>query len=129
MTSDFPEIKVMYVKSEKGVRGAVAAFDALEAKLMTLKGRKFYGVAWSSGEYWACVALIPDDQPQGLGLEVGTIPGGKYAQKRIHNWEKHASRIGQGFQELVKGNDVDDVRPSIEFYHGMNYIVARVPVK
>ena len=36
-------IPVMFVVSPHGVQGAGEAFDRLEARLPSLKGRKFYG--------------------------------------------------------------------------------------
>lgn len=38
-----PEVQVMYVESATGVAGASGAFDRLEARLPSMKGRKFYG--------------------------------------------------------------------------------------
>lgn len=37
------EVQVMYVESDNGIAGASEAFDRLEARFPSLKGRKFYG--------------------------------------------------------------------------------------
>ncbi|MBW1709055.1 MAG: hypothetical protein JRJ73_04120 [Deltaproteobacteria bacterium] len=54
------DIPVMYVAGEKGrpiPEQAPEAFRELEAKLPSLKGRKFYGVEFA-GEYRACAAIL-----------------------------------------------------------------------
>ena len=38
-----PEVQVMYVESATGLAGAAEAFDRLEARFPSLKGRRFYG--------------------------------------------------------------------------------------
>ena len=48
-----------------------------------LRGRKYYGAFDNDGEYRVCVQLREDDDPQALGLEVGTLPGGRYARERL----------------------------------------------
>jgi len=37
-----PELQVMYVESFTGLAGAADAFDRLQARVPSLKGRKFY---------------------------------------------------------------------------------------
>ena len=49
-----------------------------------LRGRKYYGAFDTDGaEYRVCVELREGDDPNALGLEVGTLPGGRYARVRI----------------------------------------------
>ena len=78
METILKEIKILYVKAEGGPSGGKEAFDRLEAKV-GLKGRKFYGT-YHNDEYRACVAMREDDNPSELGLETGSIPGGKYVK-------------------------------------------------
>ncbi|MBI2900418.1 MAG: hypothetical protein HYY17_09540 [Planctomycetes bacterium] len=59
------EIPVTYVVADGGVGGSRAAFDRLEAKVGSLKGRRFFG-ALRQGEYRACVAIEPGDEPAAL---------------------------------------------------------------
>ena len=57
------DIEVMYILADGGPAGAQQAFDKLESKLTSLKGRRFYGT-FQAGEYRACVALLSNDKPE-----------------------------------------------------------------
>jgi hypothetical protein len=108
-------ITVMYVVSPNGPEGAAEAFDRLEARLPSLKGRKFYGTMLN-GEYRACVALEPQDKPDAMGLETWTIPGGAYIRRKLPDWPEHAAEIGQIFGALAAEHPRDPARPNVEFY-------------
>lgn len=132
MISEFPEIKILYVKSQNGTMESRQAFDKLESKLPTLKGRKFYGLVFGippNDEYWASVELMPDDQPELWGFRTGSIPAGKYIQERIDNWNENTSLIGKTFQRLASQNETDATRPCVEFYRSMRDMLVRLPVK
>lgn len=116
--------------SDKGIAGSAAAFLKIENKLPSLKQHKFYGLVYGAPpdeKYWAGVAA--DDQTKKLGFKSGTIPGGKYALRRVYDWEGHLGDIGKTFSELIHAYEFDPSRPCVEYYHGMNYMVVRVPVK
>ena len=73
-----PDIPVMYVAGQKGrpiAEQAPSAFQQLEARLPSLKQRRFYGVGLGD-EYRACVAIAPDDDPAAQPHPRWTIPGG-----------------------------------------------------
>jgi len=58
MEATLSEIPMMYIVAEDGPAGARAAFNQLEGKLASLRGRKFYGTFQPvTGEYRACVAI------------------------------------------------------------------------
>lgn len=123
---------VMYVKSANGPAGATEAFNKLEAKLSTLKGRKFYGLIFGSPPnliYWATVAISADDDPKYFGFPVWTIPGGKYAQTKLKDWNNNLDQIPKLFSELVTQYKIDEERPSIEFYRSMEELLLLVPIK
>jgi hypothetical protein len=74
------DIQVMRVRADMKGNGPSAAFDLLESRLATIKGRKFYGVFRllpnGEEEYYACVEISETDNPEKMSLETGTIPGG-----------------------------------------------------
>ncbi len=132
MEIELKAIPVMFVESPNGPAGSGAAFNRLESALKTLRGRKFYGTfQYSTGQYRACVAIEEGDEPEKLGFEVCSIPGGKYGQQKLLDWTKHTDEIpgvfdklGEQFKDRLDGN-----RPSIEFYKSQKELVCWMPVR
>ena len=76
-----------------------------------------------------CVQLRDDDNPAALGLEVGTLPGGRYARVRLEGEPPAVYRlIGPLFERLAKRPDCDSSRPVIEFYRRHDAIDLLQPV-
>ncbi len=121
------DIEVMYVLSEAGPAGARIAFAQLEAKLGSLKGRRFYGT-FKSGQYRACVARRPEDNPQALGLNAWVIPGGKYVREKLLNWRSRIPEIGERFVALARAYLEDPNRPSLEYYRSQSELHLLLPI-
>lgn len=121
------DIKVMFVGSPSGPQGAGEAFDRLEARLPSLKGRKFYG-SILNGEYRACVALEAQDSPAAMGLETSIIPGGVYARRKLERWPERLPEIGRIFAELAAEYPRDPARPNIEFYRSQKELLLFMAV-
>lgn len=125
-------VRVLYVKSDSGPSGAERAFNKIESKLGSLRGRKFYGLIFGTPpnfEYWASVGLFPDDKPKEWGFDTWTIPGGRYAQIKLKDWNNNLDKVPNLFKQLAESNDIDTSRPSIEFYRSMDELLLRVPIK
>jgi len=121
------DIKVMFLVSPSGPQGAGEAFDRLEARLPSLKGRKFYGTLLN-GEYRACVALEAQDAPATMGLESWTIPGGAYARRKLERWPERLPEIGQIFGALAAEYPRDSARPNVEFYRSQKELILFMAV-
>ena len=94
-----------------------------------LRGRKYYGVFDNDGEYRICVQLRDSDDPQTLGLEVGSLPGGRYARERLTGEPpKIYELIGPTFERLATRTDRDPSRPGIEFYRRRDVIDLLLPI-
>ena len=114
-------VEVLRVRADMRGMGPAEAFRALEAKLPTIKGRKFYGTIWmlpEGEEYFACVERRPGELSGALGLGAGTIPGGLYVRRKIFDWERV---VAEGKIQAVSENirqeySVDPSRPEVEFY-------------
>lgn len=122
------------VKADMNGKGPFEAMQILESRIPSLKGRKFYGVfrVQPDGEedYYACVAEIESEETA-KKLETGVIPGGKYARRKIMNWENvicdgDLSRVNQ---EFTKSRDVDPNRFTIEFYRSHDELELMVPIR
>ena len=86
---ELQEVPVLRVKADMKGKGPSAAFNLLESKLLTLKGRKFYGTFQftpDGEEYYACVVRIDSDDPERMQLEAGVIPGGWYARSKLMDY-------------------------------------------
>jgi hypothetical protein len=121
-------IEVMFIRTADDPSEFAPAFQRLE-ELVGTRGRKFFGAFFPQKEYRACVQLQEADDPSALGLETGTLPGGRYLRKRIRG-EPPAlyERIGPTFEELLKDAMPDETRPSIEFYRRHDEIDLLLPV-
>ena len=114
-------------------KGPKAAFDVLESKLPSLKGRRFFGtirILDDDEEYYACVERLPTEDPEALGLEVGTIPGGRYVRRRVWDWESvvAAGKMKEISEEFARGYVLDPERPSVEFYRSMKELHILLPL-
>ena len=129
---ELQEISVLRVKADMKGKGPSTAFNLLESKLLTLKGRKFYGTfRFTPGgeEYYACAVRIDSDDPERMQLEAGAIPGGWYARGKLMDWEKNLSKLPGLFEEMARTHDVDPERPSLEYYRSQAEMHLFLPVK
>jgi hypothetical protein len=122
------DIDVMYVVADGGPVGGPAAFASLEARLESLRGRRFYAT-YQSGEYRACVALAAGDDSEALGLASWRIPGGAYERRKLSDWQDHVDKIAAIFDAMVPAAELDSSRPSIEFYRSSRELVLLQPVR
>jgi hypothetical protein len=106
------------------------AWKAVEQALGSLRGRRFYGAFDpTTKQYAACVVLRPGDDPYALGLESGTLPGGKYARVRLKGEPPAVYElIPPTMERLAERPDRDPARPQLEFYRRRDEIDLLVPV-
>ncbi|MCQ3938790.1 MAG: hypothetical protein DPW18_17345 [Chloroflexi bacterium] len=131
METTIQDIEVMFVESPNGPAGSGEAFNKLESSLETLKGRKFYATfQYATGVYRACVEIEDPDEPERLGFQKWSIPGGLFAQEKLKNWTEHADEIPDLFDKMsqeYKGR-IDSSRPSIEFYKSQKELILLLPI-
>jgi tetrahydromethanopterin S-methyltransferase subunit B len=126
------EMPVLRVKADMKGKGPSAAFNLLESKLPTLKGRKFYGTFQftpEGEEYFACVVRIDSDDPVKMQLETGVLLGGWYVSSKLMDWEKKVAQLPSLFDEMARTYDVDPKRPSLEFYRSRAELHLFLPVQ
>ncbi len=95
-----------------------------------VRGRKYSGAFDADGEeYRVCVQLRESDDPEALGLEMGTLPGGSYARVRLIGEPPAVyALIAPAFQRLCERPDRDRSRPGIEYYRRRDTIDLLLPV-
>jgi hypothetical protein len=123
------EVKVMFILVRDDVAEMGPAWQRLE-ELVGTRGRRFFGAFYpSSKEYRVCVQLKEGDEPEALGLDMGTLPGGCYLRARIRGEPPGLyERIAPTFQALLKGAASDETRPSIEHYRRHDEIDLLLPI-
>ena len=132
---ELKDIPVMRVRADMKGGGPAAAMNLLESKLPTLKGRKFYGIFRmrpDGEEYYACVARVETDDPLTMQLEAGVIPGGRFARRKILNWEAiiHDGLLPRLSQEFASAHahEADPNRFTLEFYRSQAELLLFAPV-
>ena len=77
------DTEVMFLRTEDEPVEMRRGWEQLEA-VVGLRGRKFFGAFDpSTREYRVCVQVRKGDDPAALGLESGTLPGGRYLRARL----------------------------------------------
>ena len=113
-------------------------------RLVGLRGRKMYEaqvpgaalvdavVDLVAGTYSTCTPVRSGDDPEQLGLNLGSLPGGRFLRGHLQGEPpppRSAGRSGQGFDELeATAGEVDRSRPLVEFYTRHNEIELCLPV-
>lgn len=133
---ELEEIPAIRVRADMDRGGPSAAMSLLESKLPTLKRRRFYGifrVRPEGEEYYACAARVEADDPDKMGVEAGVIPGGRYARRKVPNWEEvvRGGRLPQLYQDMLRAHEheVEADRFSLEFYRSQAELLLLLPVK
>jgi hypothetical protein len=123
------EVAVMFLRTRLDAEQMKQAWAELE-RVAGTRGRKFFGALdTTTGEYRVCVAQKGDDDPQALGLEAGTLPGGRYLRARLKGEPPGLyEQIGPAFDVLSSSTQPDQTRPSIEFYRRRDEIDLLLPV-
>ena len=122
---------VMFRRAADEQSSITRAVREVEGAVGSLRGRKFYGAFDPDGrEYRFCVGLVEGDDPAALGLEQGTLPGGRYARVRLEG-EPPAlyELIAPTFEQLAQRPDRDPSRPGIEFYRRHDVVELLLPVR
>jgi hypothetical protein len=123
------ELAVMFIRTPDDPEQFGPAFRRLE-ELVGTRGRKFYGAFYPrEKEYRACVLAQDGDDAAALGVEAGTLPGGRYLRTRLRGEPPELyARIGPTFDKLVGLAAADESRPSIEFYRRHDEVDLLLPV-
>jgi hypothetical protein len=124
------DLVVMFMRVADEPTAIGRGWETLEEAIGGPRGRKFYGAFDGAGEYRVCVQLREGDEPGELGLEVGTLPGGRYAVVRLRGEPPDVyDLIAPTFERLLGRPDRDPGREGIEFYRRLDVIDLLLPVR
>lgn len=129
-----PALRLITARSAKFPEGNRAAFNALEAHLKSLKGRKFYGLVYeteSGLDYHA--GLVPDNEIEerrfaALGFPITEIPAGACARVKMLDWSSKTAQIGPSFGAMIQQHGIDPSRPQMEYYRSFTELHLLLPV-
>jgi predicted transcriptional regulator YdeE len=131
-TVQMPDLSLIVVRSDQDRQPEIkAAWQKLESRLPSLKGRKFYGVCCreeSRTVYYAGLEPLDAEEITRLGLPTLLVKGGKYVRARISDWPKHVDRIGAIFDDLQRTFKTDPDRPVIEHYRSHTELDLLAPL-
>jgi hypothetical protein len=121
---------VMFRRGADEQQAITRAWAELEDRVGSLRGRKFYGVFDAARkEYRACVEMREGDDPDALGLETGTLAGGRFARVRLEGEPPAVyGLIVPTVEKLAQRGDRDPARPEIEFYRRRDLIELLLPI-
>jgi hypothetical protein len=128
---DMPDLKLMVVRAEEFPGGLKTAWDRLESKLSSLKGRKFYAASRYEGSqmvYFAGVVPASDEEVATLGLPTISVKGGKYARTKLMDWPKHTDEIGPIFSELTREFPMAPDGWALEYYRSQSELHLLIPL-
>jgi hypothetical protein len=129
-----PDVQVLRVLADMKGGGPAEAMQKLEAKLASVRGRKFYGVYRSlpeGEEYFACVEKAAGDDPIAMELEEARVPGGLFVRRKIFDWSKVIAegKLPAACKDMAQYYDLDTSRPEIEYYRSMTELHVLIPVR
>jgi hypothetical protein len=124
------DIPVMFMRAREDASPAIQDAWARFEEMVGLKGRKFFGAFYEEGsEYRVCTQLKDGDQPEALGLEAGTLPGGAYLRARLQGEPPGIySQIVPTLEKMTKQTAADASRPTIEYYRSRDVIELLLPI-
>jgi hypothetical protein len=128
---ELPDLKLMVVCADEFPSGLKAAWDTLESRLASLKGRKFYGVSRYEGQqmvYFAGVVPTSDEEVAALGFPTMAVKGGKYARAKLMDWPKHTDDIPRIFDELVRDFPMAPNGWMLEYYCSQSELHLLMPL-
>ena len=128
---DLPNLRLMVTRADEFPAGIKAAWNRLESRLSSPKGRKFYGVTRCEGSqlaYFAGVVAEGDEEVAALGLPTIMVKGGEYARAKLLDWPNHTDQIGQILGELMRDFPMDPNEPTLECYRSQSELHLLIPL-
>lgn len=123
--------ELLYVEADSFPDGIQYAWNTLEKKLGSLKGRKFYGASWMEGEkirYIAGVIPVSSAEKEILRLPIIKIEGGTFITRKIEKWHERIDEIGRIFDMLAGLYPLRKGVPFLEYYRSNKELILMVPI-
>lgn len=131
-TVQMPDLQLSVVRAQRdGQPEIAAAWQTLESRLASLKGRKFYGVCTDEQAgmvYYAGLEPLDANEMAALGFPTLFVKGGKYARAKLLDWHNHTDQIGAIVENIESTFSTDRTRPVLEYYRSHSELHILVPL-
>ncbi|MEZ0275319.1 MAG: hypothetical protein ACAH88_10480 [Roseimicrobium sp.] len=127
-----PALRLITAKAATFPGDTSGAFQVLESRLPTLKGRKMYGLVYGTAnglEYYAGLVPESEAEEQDFGMPIIEVPAGPCARRKLENWMEHTDQIGMIFDEMITQYGMDRSRPTMEYYRSAQELHLLVPIE
>jgi hypothetical protein len=123
------DVAVMYLEVDDDPSAIARGWAEFERRLGSLRGRRFLGTI-DGDRYRVCVVARDGDDPDPLGLRVGSVRGGRYLRVRLRgDPDAIYARIPDAFGALERQAQVDPDRSPIESYRRHDQVDLLLPVR
>jgi hypothetical protein len=124
------DVSVMFRAVPDEIAAIRQGWAEFEAAVGSLRGRRFFGSFDAArGEYRVCAQLRGGDDAASLGLELGTLPGGRYLHSQLRGEPPGVyDEIAPTVDRMARDAHVDPSRPAIEYYRRRDVIDLYLPV-
>jgi len=123
--------ELLYIEAHSFPDGIQYAWNSLEKKLGSLKGRKFYGASWMECgkiRYVAGVTPVSSAEEEILRLPIIKIEGGAFITRKLEKWHERIDEIGKIFETLADLYPVRKGVPFLEYYRSNKELILMVPI-
>ncbi len=126
-----PALRLISAKAATFPEGTKDAFAAIESRLVTLRGRRMYGLVFSTQdglEYHAGLVPESESEEQQFGFPIIEIPAGLCVRTKLLDWSEHTDQIGPLIGQMIAQFGIDPSRPTIEYYRSQRELHLLVPI-
>ena len=124
------DLKVFGVEVKDFPNGVGEAFDRLVKMFPAGDKRSYYGIFQMDKNgrmlYYATAEEIHDGEAEKYKCDQHTIEKGEYLAETIQGWQKKTHCIKDVFQELIRDQRVDKMKPGIEWYKDAKEMICMV---
>lgn len=129
---DFPGCELLVCQAKSFPDGIREAWQTLEGRLGSRRGRKFYGVT-EPGErglvYFAGVEPLDQGEVDSLGFPVHRIEAGRFARVKLLDWPTRIDQIPRIFEELFETHTPHPSHRALEYYRSQKelHLMMQLP--
>lgn len=126
-----PDLLLAVCKAHSFPDGITDAWNRLEARIPSLKGRRFYGLTTCEGGelvYYAAVKVGSEDEAASLGFPAMRVRGGRCVLVKLMDWPNRVGEISAIFDELMRNFPMAPNAPTLEYYRSQSELHLLVPL-